>query len=560
MQKWLDLMRGSYLPSSKDEMKVGEKPPMPYSDARLLGVLQHTLWFLPNVASCYAMANLLAERQNTFYHDYKVIVCAGTKAGIGLDALYPVEAAMGNPLETKTITLSCGKLTTGVTVRPWSGVFMLRNLKSPETYFQTAFRVQSPWTVKDEAGDAVIMKQDCYVFDFALDRALHQIADYACQLNTKDSDPEANVGEFIKFLPVLAYDGAKMTNISAEDILDFTTAGTSATLLAKRWESALLVNVDNETLTRLLNNPEALAALMKIEGFRSLNADIQTIINKSEAIKKAKKEKGDKLTSKEKKELTEQEKEMKSKRKQIQEKLIKFATRVPVFMYLSEYREKCLKDVITLLEPKLFKLTTGLDVKDFDLLCSLNVFNGETMNQAIWQFKRYEDASLGYTGINRHEAEENVGGWDTVIRKEEFEAMFTAQQKSMAASKPAPQVFVNQPVTTMRTQKPQTPPAKTSTTTGTPIRPTPQPVVTRQPIQHIPIRPTINTPSTQQKVHVDVSGVGPGTQVIHKSPTLGEGVVVKIDQAKKYIHIRFAGGVKMFTFPDCFDNGFVKLK
>lgn len=80
-----------------------------------------------------------------------------------------------------------------------------------------------------------------------------------------------------------------MSRVSAEDILDFTTAGTSATLLAKRWESTLLVNVDNETLTRLLNNPEALAALMKIEGFRSLNSDIQTIINKSEDIKKAKK-------------------------------------------------------------------------------------------------------------------------------------------------------------------------------------------------------------------------------------------------------------------------------
>jgi molybdopterin-guanine dinucleotide biosynthesis protein len=279
-----------------------------------------------------------------------------------------------------------------------------------------------------------------------LDRALHQIADYACQLNTKDSDPEANVGEFIRFLPVLAYDGAKMSRVSAEDILDFTTAGTSATLLAKRWESALLVNVDNETLTRLLNNPEALAALMKIEGFRSLNSDIETIINKSEDIKKAKKEKGDNITPKEKKEISDEEKELKSKRKQIQEKLIKFATRVPVFMYLSEYREKCLKDVITLLEPRLFKLTTGLDVHDFDLLCSLNVFNGETMNQAIWQFKRYEDSSLGYTGINRHENEDSVGGWDTVIRKEEFEAMFAAQQKSMASVITERQTFVNQPV------------------------------------------------------------------------------------------------------------------
>ena len=570
VQKWLDLMRGSYMPTTKDELKVGEKPPMPFSDARLLGVLQHTLWFLPNVASCYAMYNLLNERQNTFYHDYRVVVCAGTKAGIGLDALGPVEDAMGDPLATKTITLSCGKLTTGVTVRPWSGVFMLRNLKSPETYFQTAFRVQSPWTVKDEAGQQVIMKQDCYVFDFALDRALHQIADYACQLNTKDSDPEANVGEFIKFLPVLAYDGAKMTSISAEDILDFTTAGTSATLLAKRWESALLVNVDNDTLTRLLNSPEAMAALMKIEGFRSLNADIETIINKSEAIKKAKKEKGDDLTPKQKKQISDEEKELKSKRKQIQEKLIKFATRVPVFMYLSEYREKCLKDVITLLEPKLFKLTTGLDVHDFDLLCSLNVFNGETMNQAIWQFKRYEDSSLEYTGINRHEDEENVGGWDTVIRREEFEAMFNAQQKSMAAPKPERPTFVNQPaapkpatpVTPVRpvAPKPAPTPAPTpiisrpNAPTASPIRTAPQPLVPRTPI--MPGRPGAININTAR--HEDVSWVKVGVTVVHKA--FGEGNVTQLLADNQKMKVKFAAGEKMFVVQQAVDSGFVKKK
>lgn len=567
VQKWLDLMRGSYVPSTKDELKLGEKPPMPFSDARLLGVLQHTFWFLPNVASCYAMYNLLAERQNTFYHDYKVVVCAGTKAGIGLDALYPVEQAMADPLESKTITLSCGKLTTGVTVRPWGGVFMLRNLKSPETYFQTAFRVQSPWTVKDESGNSIIMKQDCYVFDFALDRALHQIADYACQLNTKDSDPEANVGEFIRFLPVLAYDGAKMSRVSAEDILDFTTAGTSATLLAKRWESALLVNVDNETLTRLLNNPEALAALMKIEGFRSLNSDIQTIINKSDDIKKAKKEKGDNITPKEKKEISDEEKELKSKRKQIQEKLIKFATRVPVFMYLSEYREKCLKDVITLLEPRLFKLTTGLDVHDFDLLCSLNVFNGETMNQAIWQFKRYEDSSLGYTGINRHENEDSVGGWDTVIRKEEFDAMFAAQQKSMASAISERQTFVNQPVAPkpVITAAPVRQSVSTqpkAAQTGATIRPVPQPIVLHnKPTTYSGFGAVPTVKSAAQPVQkADVSGIGPGTVVVHKSPAIGEGVVTKIDAAKKYIHIKFNSGEKTFTFPDSFDKGFLRKK
>lgn len=86
-------------------------------------------------------------KQNVFYHDYKINLCAGAKAGIGLDAVAPVINSMKNPLVTKTITLSCGKLTTGVTVKPWTGIFMLRNLKSPETYFQAAFRVQSPWVV-----------------------------------------------------------------------------------------------------------------------------------------------------------------------------------------------------------------------------------------------------------------------------------------------------------------------------------------------------------------------------------------------------------------------------
>ena len=293
VQKWLDLIRGSYLPSSVDDLKLGQdkRPPMPYSDTRLLNVLSHTLWFLPNVASCYAMANLLSQKQNAFYHDYKINVCAGAGAGIGLDALRPVMSSMGNPLETKTITLSCGKLTTGVTVRPWTGIFMLRNLKSPETYFQAAFRVQSPWEITDDNCNRRIMKQECYIFDFALDRALRQISDYSCRLNVDESNPEKKVAEFISFLPVLAYDGSTMKQINAQDVLDIAMAGTSATLLAKRWESALLVNVDNETLSRLLNNKDALDALMRIEGFRSLNQDIETINRKrlKRQKKKAKK-------------------------------------------------------------------------------------------------------------------------------------------------------------------------------------------------------------------------------------------------------------------------------
>ena len=321
---------------------------------------------------------------------------------------------MEDPQQTKTITLSCGKLSTGVTVKPWTGILMLRNTTSPETYFQAAFRVQSPWTTKDEWGEELILKPFCYVFDFAPNRALRQVEEYSCQLNVHESNPEKKVEQFIKFLPILAFDGSSMKEIDAAGVLDMAMSGTTATLLARRWESAVLVNVDNATLQRLMSNPEAMKALMNIEGFRNLNSDIETIINKSEHVKNTKKEKGDDLTPKQKKQLTEEEKEYKSKRKEIQEKLIKFATRIPVFMYLTDYREYCLKDVIEQLEPELFRKVTGLTLKDFSLLVSLGVFNSELMNDAVYKFKRYEDSSLEYTGIDKHTGTV-IGLWDTAI-------------------------------------------------------------------------------------------------------------------------------------------------
>ena len=204
-----------------------------------------------------------------------------------------------------------------------------------------------------------------------------------------------------------------MTQIDAGGILDIAMAGTSATLLARKWESALLVNVDNDTLRRIMDNPEAMAAVERIEGWRSLGDNIiETIINKSEKVKD-----GD-LTSKEKKELSDEEKEYKSKRKLVQEKLIKFATRIPAFMYLTDFRENTLRDVITKLEPNLFLAVTGLTVKDFHLLVRLKVFNTEQMNQAVFAFRRYEDGSLRYTGIKSHEGLSHYGLYDTVVAKE----------------------------------------------------------------------------------------------------------------------------------------------
>lgn len=559
VQKWLDLIRGSYLETTVDELKLGaQKPPMPFSDTRLLNVLSHTLWFLPNVASCYAMANLLAQKQNAFYHDYEVIVCAGAEAGIGVKALEPVRRSMGDPLTTKTITLSCGKLTTGVTIKPWTGIFMLRNLTSPETYFQAAFRVQSPWEITNDSGKREIVKRECYVFDFALDRALKQISDYSCRLNVTESNPEKKVGEFINFLPVLAYDGSAMRQVNAAEILDIAMAGTSATLLAKRWESALLVNVDNETLSRLLANQDAMDALMRIEGFRSLNEDIQTIINKSESVKKAKKE-TEELTPKQKKELSEEEKEYKSKRKLIQEKLIKFATRVPVFMYLTDYREYSLKDVITQLEPELFKKVTGLDVKDFELLVSLNVFNEALMNDAVYKFKRYEDASLSYTGVDRH-AGEGVGLYSTVVSRTDYDQLAGLLAASMEATAPSADdvpdapVFADAPEDDDEDEIKPVPAARQKEKARASIvaaPKTPIPTPTYRP-SYVP-----PAPAAVKKIEipaVDVSGVKAGTMVLHKA--FGKGTVSKIDSI--YIYVTFDGVEKKFQFPGAFQQGFLK--
>lgn len=541
VQKWLNLIRGSYLETTVDELKLGaKKPPMPFSDTTLLKVLSHTLWFMPSVSSCYAMNNLLRERQNNFFDDYAINVCAGTEAGIGAKALGPVQESMGDPLRTKTITLSCGKLMTGVTVKPWTGIFMLSNMSSPETYFQAAFRVQSPWEIKTDNGSKEIVKKECFVFDFALDRALRQISDYSCRLNVAESNPEKKVGEFIKFLPVLAYDGSGMKQVDAGDILDIAMAGTSATLLAKRWESALLVNVDNDTLNKLLANKEAMEALMRIEGFRSLNDDITTIINKSEAVKKAKKE-SENLTPKQKKELSEEEKEYKSKRKEIQEKLMKFATRIPVFMYLTDYREYSLKDVITQLEPALFKKVTGLDVKDFELLVSLNVFNESLMNDAVYKFKRYEDASLSYTGIDRH-AGEQIGLYSTVVSKEDYDTMAGLLSESMKAEQ-------SNYTPTKSEKKVTTVTHSTSDVKAVAERnltPTYRPAF---------VPPKVQTQTNPKAVEVDTSNIAVGTKVKHKA--FGTGVIT--DKGQAYIFVKFDGQSvsKKFQFPGAFTQGFL---
>lgn len=414
--RWLMLIRGAYVPFEEDSLKIGKgnRPPMPYSDSRLRKTLRHTVWFLPDVASCRAMYELLSEDE--FSREYDVVLCAGESCSCGVEALGPVREAMSDcPAETKSITLTCGKLLTGVTVRAWTGIFMLRSLRSPETYFQVAFRMQSAWTEYDEDGGEIIRKRECYVFDFAINRALRQVAEYSCRLNLDEPNPERKAEEFVNFLPVLAFDGASMKEVNAEEILEMAVTGTSGVLLAKKWTSGLLVNLDNETLFRLLSDNRAMRAVERITAYRSLGQEVETIIAVSKDI--TRRRNGERES--ERKEISQEEKERRKKLGEIREKLIKFLCRIPLFMYLTDERERTLGDIIREISPKLFLKVTGISIQEFDLLNRLGVFNADRINNAIYGFKCYEDSSLAYTGLERKETRV-YGLWNRTTEPEDI--------------------------------------------------------------------------------------------------------------------------------------------
>ena len=418
VQKWLNLLQGQDLSDLWAAVSTKNPPPMPYEDTNLLTALQHTVWYLPGVDACYAMEELLSRSHNTFFRDYSIIVAAGSKAGQGQAALGPVEAAITNiPQDHKSITLSCGKLMTGVTVPAWGGIFMLRELKSPETYFQAAFRVQSPWAYKTvdttHGGDnEVVVKEHCYVLDFSPNRALRLIVEYATKLRPSaaaETDEEASIEEFMEFLPVLAFSGSTMQKVSAADVIDYLTKGISSSMLARRWNSPELISLNLASMEAILADAALVKSLESIEMFRNISDDLTAMISSNKELK-AKKLAGEKPTKEEKKEHD----EAKKKRDDIKKKLQRFLTRIPAFMYLTDDREKAVVDLIRQEETALFETVTTLSLKDFERLVNAGAFNGSKMDDAVWKFRQFEEPSLTYTAAPEKVM---VGGW--LVRRDE---------------------------------------------------------------------------------------------------------------------------------------------
>jgi len=415
VSEFLEMLRGKLTDQMKAQIVVGQKPPFPYESAAFIDTIKHSVWYMADVASCYAMRDMLGT--HPYFSGFEIVVAAGSPAGQGAAAKPPVEEAIAKAIKehsSGTITLSCGKLMTGVTVREWGAILMLRSLKSPESYFQSAFRVQSPWSSRGPDGQIeTVHKQTCYVFEFDPNRALTLVAEYGMRLGSiGDITPKAAIGQLLNYLPIFAFTGGAMTQLDASEVLDWATAGVGATALANRWNSPLLVDVNEHTLSKLLGHEGLLEALEQIEDFRNLTQTAQQIVTSSKLLKEAKREQGGKLNNGQKKEQSETAKQ----RKEIREKLQKLLAKIPVFMYVTDFREEALKDIILSLDTALFEKVTGLTVEDFTLLNNIGVFNAQHMNAAIYQFKLFEASSLEYADKDVQQlGTTKIGLWDKSV-------------------------------------------------------------------------------------------------------------------------------------------------
>lgn len=383
--QFLEMIRGKK--HVKDHIVEGSKPPFPYEATKFTAAVQHSVWYMADVAACNAMADML--RTDPFFGSYEVHVAAGSGTGTGSEALPPVEKAIKrsqDEVKSGTITLSCGKLMTGVTVPEWTSLFMLRSLKSPETYFQAAFRVQSPWS---EGG--MVCKETCYVFEFDPNRALDLIARYGTQLASNElkrgTTQRDVLNELINYLPIFAIDGGVFEELDTEAVLEWANAGVSATSLARRWSSSQLFELNGITMQRLLNEPELVAELEQMEDFREIRGIAEKMVTSSQKIKEAKRAKADKEADPERKENA-------KRRDDLRKKLKKVTAKVLVFMYLTDFREEALVHVVESLDSELFLRTTGLSIDGFRRLSEIGVFNIGQMEDAIRKFRYFEKMSL----------------------------------------------------------------------------------------------------------------------------------------------------------------------
>lgn len=250
----------------------------PFAESKYRHVLNHTFWLLPGVAACKAMEKLLQKHK--YFSEYEVVLAAGDGTSVEDDSektfeqIANDEKAVGKSYDRvkkaiqeydKTITLSCGQLTTGVTIPEWTAVFMLNNFASPALYFQAAFRSQNPYEFTDEKTGELYCKENAYIFDFAPDRTLTLYDDFANNLsvsgtNGTSDERKDNIKELLNFFPVIAEDAdGIMHELDVGEVLTIPTKIKSREVVRQGFMSNLLF----ANISAIFRAPAALTEIVE---------------------------------------------------------------------------------------------------------------------------------------------------------------------------------------------------------------------------------------------------------------------------------------------------------
>lgn len=408
VRKWLRIISG--MPERSEDNALGQIEdneykisPFPFdAEGPLAQDLDHTLWYLNRVDSAMALKALLED--HPIFKHYTIIMAAGKGIKSGYDAVGEVRGKIES--SKRSITISVGKLTTGVSIPEWKGVLFLRDTDSPENYFQTAFRAQTPY----EDTKTKRIKDTCYIIDFSPNRSLRLLTSYSEKL-TDDSrltSSQSRIAEFIKYLPVLKVEGNSMSEMDAQEVLTFDLSGIDSKGLGQRFIERKNIVVTSNTIDAINaceeNQHRCQEIFNKIKMYKRFigasdsdmkNSDAE-VANLDANNKKVKKltTKLDKDDKDKKKELDKAEKDLKSEREKVRELLLTLLSRIPIFMYLTDASEENLEQVLAEDKDDLFRKTTGIQVSDFRFLKEMGLIKVDSLDGYIQKFRELENKNF----------------------------------------------------------------------------------------------------------------------------------------------------------------------
>lgn len=383
--------------------------------------IRHTVWWLSRVDSISALAKKL--NKHPYFSKFEIINASGIETDIDDEDTViardkaviekKITQASNDPTKLGTITLTCRRFLTGVTIKEWDSILVLNDVKSAESYYQAIFRVQSAW-VDRKAGK--VHKPNGWIFDFAITRCLRITYEYASaladQLDEQDSVNQdfgldkdnltSTVAGLCDFLNIKRfYEGSLQSNpTTAKDVFEALNLEGSRVSLARRITSDALV--DFSSLKLLEDNPNLFEILKKIKGYRTQNVgsieDFVQIGVEAGKLKDGKKAKD--ASSEEDEEATEEfieseeDKEKKSQKKWYATQIKRLAICMADFIYMTYEREYNIQEVINTKSPDFFNVMTGITKDEFSVLCDKGFINLFALNRIVREFRSQEESSL----------------------------------------------------------------------------------------------------------------------------------------------------------------------